>query len=119
MAPEPREAGRHPANSESANAPSSDLGPAGALRADQRQCWLRGQRVRVEDYLKWTPAIRNDTDMILDLVYGEFLLREELGENPKPEEYLQRFPIHADALRRQFRLHELLRGDPGFREPDS
>lgn len=119
MTPKPQEAGCHPAHSESASAPSSTPGPGGALRADQRQSWLRGQRVRVEDYLKWTPAIRNDAETILDLVYGEYLLREELGENPKPEEYLQRFPHFADALRRQFRLHELLRGESGFCEPDS
>src|SRR5262249_1137895 len=41
-----------------------------------------------------------------DLIYSEFLLREELGEHPTCAEYEQRFPAFRDALRRQFKLHE-------------
>ena len=83
-------------------------GPVQLLRADQRQSWLRGQRVRVEDYLLWVPGLGDDAEAVLDLVYAEFLLREELGERPDADEYVRRFPQYGDALRRQFRLHAAL-----------
>jgi hypothetical protein len=79
--------------------------PIRLLREDQRQNWLRGQRIRVEDYLHWLPDLGQNADATLDLIYSEFLLREELGENPEADEYLSRFPQHAEALQRQFRLH--------------
>jgi len=99
--------------------PNSGREPSHALRADQRQNWLRGQRVRVEDYMKWTPALGDDADVILDLIYGEYLLREELGEQPSADEYYRRFPAHIEALKRQFRLHELIRSESEIREIDS
>src|SRR5262249_41693064 len=45
---------------------------------------------------------------LLDLIYSEVLLREERGECPRLEEYLQRFPQHAPSLQRQFDLHQAL-----------
>jgi hypothetical protein len=45
---------------------------------------------------------------VLDLVYGEFILREEMGEAPAVADYLARFPELADALGRQFELHGAL-----------
>src|SRR5437762_12239924 len=44
----------------------------------------------------------------LDLVYGEFLLREELGEGPTVREYVQRFPPYADSLKLQIELHQAM-----------
>src|SRR5262249_12422833 len=42
------------------------------------------------------------------LAYGEFLLRKRLGEQPRPEEYLTRFPEYAGQLRLQFELYQAL-----------
>jgi hypothetical protein len=96
-----------PANRETAPNRSTATGgpnrPARLLRADQRQNWLRGLRIRVEDYLQWLPGLADDGDAVLDPVCGEFRLREELGERPTAEVYLSRFPQHAEALRP--RLH--------------
>jgi serine/threonine-protein kinase len=78
---------------------------AAVLRVDQRQRWLRGERVSAEAYLRKYPLLLADPDRALDLVYGEFLVREELGEAPAPEEYLRRFPQYAVALGDQFELH--------------
>ncbi len=51
-------------------------------------------------------------------IYGEFLLREQLGERPALDEYLWRFPENADVLRLQIDLHRALGGDPTVtREP--
>jgi tetratricopeptide (TPR) repeat protein len=78
---------------------------AAVLRADQRQRWLSGERIRVEVYLRRYPALAVDPDSVLDLIYGEFLLREQHGEQPTADEYRQRFPAHADTLQAQIDLH--------------
>lgn len=72
---------------------------------DLRQRWARGERLRVEAYLEQLPALRTTTDGLLDLIYGEVIAREELGETPDVTEYVRRFPEHESALRRQFNLH--------------
>ena len=51
---------------------------------------------------------------LLDLIYNEVVLREEDGESPQLEEYLDRFPGHDDALRAQFDVHLLLRTGGSF-----
>jgi serine/threonine protein kinase len=84
------------------------------LRADQIDRWGRGEGVRVEDYLAREPGLV-DEEAVLELIYNEFVLREELGQAPTPDEYLTRFPQHAEALRRQFEVHALL-ADPALAE---
>src|SRR5262245_15435780 len=76
------------------------------LGTEQRQLWLRGHRPRIESYFKDYPALRDHAD-VFTLIYNEFLLREEIGEAPREEEYAQRFPQFADQLREQLRLHQL------------
>jgi hypothetical protein len=74
---------------------TEDLGPAGlaaACRAHQRQRWLAGERVPAEAYLAAYPRLADEPEAALDVVYGEFLLREELGLAPTTDEYLARFP---------------------------
>jgi serine/threonine protein kinase len=44
----------------------------------------------------------------LELVYGEFLLREEWGEVPDAEEYVWRFPRCAERLLQQIELYRAL-----------
>jgi serine/threonine-protein kinase len=58
----------------------------------------------VETYLQQQPALRSDSDKVLDLIYQEILLREEEGERPLLAEYCQRFPHLADQLALQFEL---------------
>jgi WD40 repeat protein len=79
------------------------LAPVGAievLAVDQRERWQAGEKVPVEAYRQRFLALLVRDDDLLDLVYHEFLLREELGERPCPQEYEARFP-HLAA---QFRL---------------
>src|SRR5439155_16544892 len=78
------------------------------LRVDQRQRWQAAERVAVEDYLQTFPILRTAIDEALDLIYAEFLLRQELGESPSSEEYLQRFPFIASQLQRQLKLDEAI-----------
>ena len=76
-----------------------------ALRVDQAERCRLGQWVSAEHYLDAFPAVRDHSESAIDLVFAEFLLREERGEQPPLEEFLRRFPEHADELKLQIELH--------------
>lgn len=76
-----------------------------SLRIDQKQRWQSGERILVETYLQRFPGLADDTESLVDLVYGEFLLRESRGESPRLQEYLERFPQCSRQLEEQFKLH--------------
>jgi serine/threonine-protein kinase len=86
---------------------------AAVLAHDQWQRWHAGQRVPAEDYLRRCPAVAADPDAAVEIIYGEFLVRQDLGEQPAPAEYLGRFPEHAPGLRAQFELFQALERDGG------
>jgi WD40 repeat protein/tRNA A-37 threonylcarbamoyl transferase component Bud32/Tfp pilus assembly protein PilF len=81
---------------------------AAVLRVDQRERWRAGKRVLAESYLQRYPCVAADADGLLDLVYNEFLLRDQRGEGPTAEEYLHRFPDHAEALQPLLELHRAM-----------
>ncbi len=85
------------------------------LLADQSERWQRGEPVRVEHYLAQHPTLAGDTDALLDLVHAEMRHRLESGERPSVEEYLLRFPQHAELLRHVWpqlgRLHPQMQAD--------
>jgi predicted Ser/Thr protein kinase len=81
------------------------------LCADQSERWCRGERVRVESYLKEHPGLASDPEALIRLISAEVLLRRENGETPSLEEYLDRFPGHADALRRRWAIQDLIAGN--------
>src|SRR5262249_45286926 len=85
---------------------------AAALLLDQRERWLIGERLPAEYYLSLYPALRADLEYAVELIYGEFLLREERGEGPMLSEYVQRFPECAPRLRQQFEFHQALGATP-------
>jgi Leucine-rich repeat (LRR) protein len=94
---------------------AGDLPPAEVvpvLRVDQHQRWQRGDRVLVESYLERLPHFHTDDEALLDLLYGEVLLRQEFRDAPDVEEYVRRFPRLEPALRRQFAVHRALTADP-------
>jgi eukaryotic-like serine/threonine-protein kinase len=76
---------------------------------EQQACWEDGRRPMVEDYLARYPALQDDAEGLLDLIYQEFVIRRARGETPCPEEYLRRFPARTDGLIRQFAVDEALR----------
>src|SRR5438445_8909577 len=78
------------------------------VQIDQRARWERGEHCTSEVYLKAHPSLCDDLDAALDLVYGEFLLREELGDAPRLSDFQQRFPEFADALAMQVEMHQAL-----------
>ena len=84
------------------------------LRVDQWERCRLGQRVPAETYLDAFPAVRDQAEHAVELILAEYLLREELGEQPALEEYLGRFPQYAGALQLQLELHQAMGAD---REP--
>jgi serine/threonine protein kinase/Flp pilus assembly protein TadD len=93
--------------------------PSAQLLGDQNRRWRGGDHVVVEDYFATAPWLRTDTESLLDLIYNEIRLREEHGEAPVLDEYLQRFPRLADALAVQFEVHQAMRAGEVLEEPFS
>jgi WD40 repeat protein/serine/threonine protein kinase len=86
---------------------------AAVLLVDQRERWQQGERIPAETYLHHHALLQDDFEFGLELIYGEYLLREQLGEAPHLNEYLQRFPAYAARLAQQVELHQLLKAaDP-------
>ena len=81
-----------------------------SVLAEQKARWERGERRTVEDCLAGYPALRDDAEAAVDLIYQEYVIRRQLGEPAQPEEYFRRFPAWSDALIRQFAVDEALRG---------
>jgi tRNA A-37 threonylcarbamoyl transferase component Bud32 len=74
-----------------------------ALHVDQTRRWTHGAHVRAEEYLRAFPLLSSDPEIASNLVYNELLLREQLGETPALQEYIDRFPELAADLQH---LHE-------------
>src|SRR6516225_3461819 len=72
------------------------------LRADQRLRWEQGERIPVEAYLEAYPALKSDPNSVLNLIIHEVQLRRQRQEEPSVADFVQRFPHHADPLRRHF-----------------
>src|SRR5438270_5366493 len=78
---------------------------AAVLRADQAERWAAGAPVPAEEYLRRFPAAAADPEAAFDLIHQEYLLRERHETAPDPDEFVRRFPDHADTLRMQIDLH--------------
>jgi eukaryotic-like serine/threonine-protein kinase len=83
----------------------------GDLLAAQRERWARGERITVEQFIAQQPELRNESDALLDLIYGEFVLRRNEGERPAVAEFVGRFPKLADAIRMQFEVDDAFGGE--------
>ena len=78
------------------------------LWVDREQRRQAGECVSAECYFDMFPTLRDDPEKAVELVYGEFLLREEFGESPNLEDFLKRFPGLAERLREQVDLHRAM-----------
>jgi hypothetical protein len=74
------------------------------LCSTQQQCWQRGERTPVETYLDQHPTLADEPACAVELIFQEFLLREQLGEAPRPEEFVERFPQFAEQLKLVFQV---------------
>jgi hypothetical protein len=58
-----------------------------------------------EDLLAANPAVAASTDDALELIYTEFVVREQLGQHPEKADWLARFPQWRDDLAELFDVH--------------
>src|SRR5262249_14017022 len=72
--------------------------------ADTDRCLRAGGTCHAEDFLAAWPDVSADADSALELIYTEFVLREELGQQPSPEEWYRRFPQWREDLRELFEV---------------
>src|SRR5262245_4350374 len=63
---------------------------------------------QAEEFLVADPAIGSDADAALELLYTEFVVRQQLGQQPQPEEWIQRFPQWRDELVQLFEVHAVV-----------
>ena len=81
---------------------------AAVLHLDQHRRWHAGQRPRAEEYFTRYPDLAAEPDAAADLVFHEFLLREQLGQRPGARDFCKRFPSLASVLESQISLHQAL-----------
>ena len=79
-----------------------------SLLSDQRRRSALGEPFRAESYCQTYPALRDDVEGLLDLIYNEVVLREERGETPALDEYVARFPELAGPLGDVFEVHRAI-----------
>jgi serine/threonine protein kinase len=107
----------HQPNLDSFLATAGALDPsetAAVLRVDQRARWQLGECVPAEEYLRRWPAVSESIEDAVDLVFNEFLLREQRGDSVAITEYPDRFPQYADTLRAQIELHRAMAAGPSL-----
>lgn len=93
--------------------PVSAAGVSGLLReacADLVRRLRNGESAAAEQYFTTFPALADDPDAAVELIYSEFALLDELGRAPDEATFLTRFPRWQAKLRRQFDIHRLLNG---------
>ena len=58
----------------------------------------------IEEYLAEFPELADSGELPCDLIYEEYHVRNQHGDEVTIDEYCQRFPTRADELRRLFQL---------------
>lgn len=87
----------------------SDNSPEQQLRvacADLDRRLRAGESCQAEEYLERSPVLAHHPDLAIELIYTEFSVREELGENPTAAQWYARFPQWRDRLQKLFSVHE-------------
>ena len=67
-----------------------------------------GDSCSARELLDASPDLAERKDVALELVYTEFVIRQELGETPSPDHWFSQFPQWKGDLRELFQVHELL-----------
>jgi hypothetical protein len=83
------------------------------LRHDLRN----GQTCRSEDLLQQFPELAVHPEAALELVYTEFVVREELGQQSSLAQWQARFPQLQERLQRLLHLHDAMESAVGSGTP--
>ncbi len=90
---------------------------AEAARAELELAVHSGESACVELMLENYPELIQNEELVLELIYLEYVLREEAGQRTIPDEYQQRFPQFAARIAKLFEFEKLL--DPGWQAPET
>jgi len=66
-----------------------------------------GESAAAEDWVAAGGSLADDEDLAVELIFTEYVTREELGQAPDHGEYYRRFPAHEGRLRRLFGVDRL------------
>ncbi len=91
---------------------------AALIRTDLVARWRRQDPHPAENYLERYRAVAEDAELAVDVIYAEYLAREQAGQPPDFAEYRRRFPQHADVLAEQISLHAAIESDDDADEHD-
>ncbi len=78
---------------------------------DQRLRFRRDTQRPVEFYVEQHPSLSADPESLLDLIFNEVILRGQRGEQPRLEDYLERFPQLAAQIQLQFEMEKVLQAN--------
>src|SRR4051794_34320502 len=78
------------------------------MLTEQRADWCAGRKHAVEYYIQQRPELRENVNGLLDLIYSEYCLREEHGQEVDIEDYAHRFPDYFVRLKPLFALHKAI-----------
>ena len=78
-----------------------------------RRRWQHGERPQVEDFLQQFPDIRRQPEVVLDVIYEEYLQRQAAGDVDVEQDLWRRFPQWREPLQLMIDCHRLLQSsDP-------
>ncbi len=72
--------------------------------------WQSSSPASIEELLERFPILRLADGAIIDLIYGEYFVRKELGHAVEMQDYGRQFPQYAATLEQQSELHAALVG---------
>jgi len=64
-----------------------------------------GESCSAEEIFGAFPELASDADAALELIYTEFVMREQLGQKPLPADWYARFPHWRHDLEQLFQVH--------------
>lgn len=67
-----------------------------------------GRDSRAEEFFASAPELETQADAAIELIYTEFVTRQELGQQPQPADFCHRFPRWKTILEEQFQIHALM-----------
>jgi serine/threonine protein kinase len=89
--------------------PMNSLTLLGTLvKIDLEHRFDRGERPSVAEYLARLPVLAGSGDRVVSLIYEEFCLLEENGEDPDSAQFCERYAPWRDSLKSQLVYHREL-----------
>src|SRR5215218_10305085 len=70
--------------------------------------WRKGQRPDARGFIEQHPEVRSAQNLVIDLAYEEFCLRQEAGEQVDTEQFLANFPTVQHSLARMLDVHGVM-----------